>query len=281
MYLSTNLKANSDHKKFKVAWIHCNYDATRINRCLSLAEKFLKKLELLDSALLICVNNSNVSLIVKEHPIWKIFQGSNDSREFSAWSEGWNIVNESEHDFDVLVLTNDTFPFHQPFELLAPLFRLGLKRLIKKKSIGWALGLVERGFDYDDFSEYITTFFVAFDRVAAMRVMSSIVDSVLEHSIAERHLINGKIILSKDKCYEDKINGWLLKPGNQSWYAAAPLTEKNYSFMADKARSIILEHSMSVNLKKNRIDLISCFDFPLGFFARWCYRFSNQLRRYS
>ena len=145
---------------------------------------------------------------------------------------------------------------------------------------GWALGVVERGFDYEGLPEYITSFFVALDRAAAFCIMPRIVEAMPQCRIADNEA-SGNIVFSNDKRYEEKINRWLLKPSGQSWYAAEPLTHANYYAMAGKARSIILEHSLSKNLRSDGIRLISCFDLPLGFLARWYLRFDQKIRSYK
>lgn len=261
----------------KVIWIHCNYLPARLDKCLNLAETFLKRLGLLENALLVYVNNSLDQTDTQRHSAWLQLQGSNQAREFSAWQEGWNVVAANAHDVDIVILTNDTFPFHQPYYLLGLLLRSALRRLIRDKVHGFALGVVERGFDFESLPEYITSFFIVLDRQAAMSIMYRITTPVPEWSVAD-DATSGKIVLSHDKRYEESINRWLLNPVSHSWYAAAPLTRDNYPSMAGKARSIILEHSLSRHLRAEGIQLISCLDFPLGFLARWYMRIEERIR---
>lgn len=263
-----------------MVWIHCNYHPSRLDRCLDLAETFLRKLGLLESAVLICVNNDPNLTPNLKHVDWVQLQGSNQSREFSAWKEGWDSVGAVVADVDIVILTNDTFPFHQPYQIIAPLLRVSLAKLIRANANGWALGVVERGFDYEDLPEYITSFFVALDRTAALRIMPRITETMPQCLIADNEA-SGKIIFSRDRIYQNNINDWLLNPSAQSWYAAAPLTRDNYHAMAGKARSIILEHSLSKNLRTDGIRLISCFDLPLGFLARWYLRLDQKIRSYK
>lgn len=260
----------------KVVWIHCNYHGDRLNRCLELAERFLRKLRLHKHAVLVCVDNG-CSEAMSRRPGWIHKRGSNKQREFSAWQEGWDAITSSAQDADVVFLTNDTFPFHQPYYLLGPLLRLSLAKLMRSGGNGWALGFVERSGDDQFLSKYITSFFVVLDRLAAKSVMHRITEPIARWRVAE-DVASGKIVFSDDKRYEEKINRWLLDPSGHSWYAAAPLTRENYRSMAGKARSIILEHSLSGHLKADGIKLVSCFDYPLGFLARWCARIDDRVR---
>jgi len=278
--MTLNLNNGVHTAKRKVLWIHCNYIPSRLHRCLDLAETFLRKLGLLESAALICVNNDPNPAPNLTHVAWVQLQGSNQAREFSAWKEGWDSVRADVGDVDIVILTNDTFPFHQPYQILAPLLRVSLAKLIRTNANGWALGVVERGFDYDSLPEYITSFFVALDRTAALSVMPRITEVMPQCLIADNET-SGKIVFSRDKKYEKNINNWLLNPSGQSWYAAAPLRRDNYHAMAGKARSIILEHSLSKNLRSDRIQLISCFDLPMGFLARWYLRIDHKIRSHK
>lgn len=261
----------------KVVWIHCNYTHARLAPCLDLAEKFLDNLGLLKGALLISVNNGLETKLSQRHQHWIQIKGTNRVREFSAWQEGWEVVETEAADVDLVILTNDTFPFHQPYYLLGILLRFVLRRVINAKVQGFALGVVERGFDSHILPEYITSFFMVFDRRAALSIMHRLTVVQPEMSIA-MDASCGKIVLSPDGPYEAKINRWLLEPGKQSWYDAAPLTTDNYYSMAGKARSILHEHSLSVHLRSDGISLVSCFDFPFGFLARWVMRLDGRLR---
>ena len=203
--------------------------------------------------------------------------GSNRAREFSAWQEGWAHLRASGVSPDIVVLTNDTFPFHQPYRLLAPLLRISLQKLLESGRRRWALGVVERGFAYQHLSQYLTSFFVVLEKEAASLVMDSLTEPVSDWQVAP-DAASGKIIHSRDKQYEESINRWLLAPASRSWYGAAPLTGTNYTAMAGKARSIVLEHGLSRRLQDGDAHLVSCFDLPFGFLARWYCRIDERRR---
>lgn len=270
-------RKTSREKKHKVLWIHCNYSVGRMNLCLRLAESFLHKMGLFEQARLIVVQNGSIVGPIDQQSSWLYLQGSNRSREFSAWQEGWEAIGSEAADFDFVVLTNDTFPYHQPYYLLGRLLRSTFRKLIEAKEQHFALGVVERGFDADILPEHITSCFMAFDRLAAASVMPCMTKIDDKCSLADDEK-RQEILTSTYKDYKTKLNAWLLQPGLNSWYDAAPLTESNYDLMAGKAQAILLEHSLSRRLLTNDVRLVSCFDFPLGFLARWLMRIDILIR---
>lgn len=264
----------------RLLWLHANYDQRRLRRSLYCAEAFLNKIRWRGETLLVSVDNGHANGNTETHrgstgrEKWHLLPGSNVAREFSAWHEGWSHAIELGFDADITVLTNDTFPYHHPFRLLlGPLLALKLRKLLRTRSERWALGVAERGYSFKGLPEYLSSFFVVLDRHAAIAAMRDICVPYSSWKLVGE--LQGQVlVLSTDESYANHVNKWLLSRSTLSWYGAEPLTESNIGMMRGKARSIILEHSLSRRLLETNIKLVSCFDyaFPADVLSRWMYR---------
>ncbi|NJN00145.1 MAG: hypothetical protein HC793_00180 [Aquincola sp.] len=263
-------------KGYRALWIHCNYHPERQDRCIRLAEVFLAKAGLIESSKLVFVDNAAFPSSSATFPQgrWTRLQGSNTVREFSAWEEGWRHACVDSPKPDLVFLSNDTFPYHQPFScFLAPLLRFKLLGLLDRGETDWALGLVERGFSYQHLNEFITSFFVVLGPDAIVPAMTGMTQLAAGSGL-EADNSRGRVIWSVDPLYESLMNRWLLVPGGGGWYGASALTEKNFPGLRDKARCLLLEHALARRLVSNNVRLVSCFDLPppLNTWVRRLYR---------
>lgn len=257
----------------RVLWIHCNYSPSRLKRCTALAERFIQRTGLDITSRMIVVENSNAKAPSDPGPRWERMCGSNFAREFSAWSEGWEFARRNNEIYDIVILSNDTFPYHQPYAwLLEPLLRLKIKRLLHT-DIPWALGVVERGFNYREFQEYITSFLLILGPGAVGPALSRLIE-IPEGCGLESDVSAGRVIWSTDPIYQQRMNQWLLEPGGKGWYGARRLDEQSWPDLRAKAQCMLLEHGVSRRLLTAGVRLVSCFDlrWPLGRLARIAYR---------
>lgn len=268
----SQIEAGGSARQPRVLWIHCSFWPARFERCASLAENFLSRAGLFGGATYICVDNAVAASAPRVG--WIHLRGSNDAREFSAWSEGWRHACSIGVSFDMVVLSNDTFPFHQPFAgFLAPLFRWKLRRLLRSGECSWALGVVERGFEYRHLSEYITSFMVILGPQAVQPALTQMTTLPVDCGL-ESDWSRGRVIWSDDPWYQDEMNRWLTRPGRRGWYAAQHLAPHTFSGLRAKAQCMLLEHALSRRLVGSGVRLVSCFDLPppLGRTARVLYR---------
>lgn len=275
-HLDSELTTGTASRQHRALWIHCNYHPERQDRCLRLAEVFLAKAGLTGCSQLVVVDNAAFPSTTASvpHGRWTRLHGSNAAREFSAWEEGWHHACNGSPEPDLVILSNDTFPYHQPFSgFLAPLLRFQLRRLLNQKETGWALGLVERGFAYERLKEFITSFFVVLGPGAIGPAMTGITQLAADSGL-ETDSSRGRVIWSTDPLYQSLMNRWLLAPSGGGWYGASPLTERSFPGLRDKARCLLLEHALARRLVDNDIRLVSCFDLPrpLNTWVRRLYR---------
>jgi hypothetical protein len=254
-----------------VAWIHCNYHENRLHKCLLQAENFLRVLNLENYSCLVCVNNNNSKVAKAEYPSWLFVNGSNSMGEFSAWQEGWRSINVDLQKIDILILTNDTYLYHQPFNIFSPVLSSSLRKVLSSNISHWSLGVVEKNPNVESLPKHLTSFFMVFDKYAVDIIMPDLTSPLSLWSLTNDYSI-GKIFQSADFMYEKKMNSWLLCSSMNSWYAAEPLTKDSISRISMKAKCILLEHSLSKRLLDANIKMISCFDQSGGYFYKILYR---------
>lgn len=81
---------------------------------------------------------------------------------------------------------------------------------------------------------------MAFERITPFCAPESRLDAML----AQRFESNGRLFSDAAPApYANFLSTWLHQPGK--WYAAEQLTESNFDFMRLKAKSILLEHSLT------------------------------------
>lgn len=256
--------------KRKVIWLHCAYHRARHEKC---ARGICKVLEDIDADTTVYVCNNGTDDLGADGG-WKVITGSNSAGEFGAWAELWYLCKDEICGDTVVVLSNDTFPFHQPFWLLSAFFKNKISNYSGfSPTVPMAAGVKEQ-FRFQEITEYLSTFFLVMNGSAARLVLPSITEKCVDVEVIRGG--SGDVVRGADHAYVDYINNWLLGRSFYRWPNAAGesgVSSKFRTILEAKAGAVILEHSLSRRLTNNGGLLEDIFHSGIfGMAARYYYR---------
>jgi len=255
----------SKSKMIRCAWIHCNYNDNRIKKCIEEAARFTT--DLACEVDYVFVNNNSDSRYEisnyfdrsTEYLNYFYQSGSNKFHEFSAWREGYQrLLEEKPHEvYDFFIISNDTFCFHQPFYYLRTLF-ISKVRLNPDPFGAWTVGVLEHK-NFTLITEYFSSFFLVMSHNVAAEVLPNI-DVPPDWAKISESPIRTSIVESDDSAYNNFVTSWLTDTkGRNRWYGARELQDLNLDVLK-KAQCILLEHNLSLRLRRANSRFISCFD---------------------
>jgi hypothetical protein len=196
--------------------------------------------------------------------------GSNRLREFSGWQEGIEFLLKEGMivDEDILILTNDSI-FRE--KRLLPIIRKGCDRLVGLNiSENQILGPVEYHlFDIKVFDVRLTrlvaTYFLAINW-KSLKIIGGICGDVDFDACLSLSFEDGDLFrMPNSTSYNKFYNQWLgsgCKNGRGNWWASErkPFEAKNYGFLRDKAKMILLESHLTKQLIEHRFEIIDLYE---------------------
>ena len=192
-----------------------------------------------------------------------LVKGENKNREFSAYYQGYQLIKSKLRSEDIVIFCNDTFMsrrFFLGYFYLAFLFFTYYFLFFKKNQLyicGEVHKLEEKIVKTNNINlkNHISTYFFITNKETANTFISSF-NSKLKISLS---IDNSTFISNKlDDKYLNRLNKWLLHPGN-GWYNAQKPNKKNRLFLTKKALSIYIEHRLALICFKKGIKFIPIY----------------------
>jgi len=210
---------------------------------------------------IIVVNNNRRNY--EKYNEFLLLKGDNKNREFGAYYQGYQLIKSKLTNDDIVIFCNDTFMsrrFFLGYFYLAFLFFSYYLPFFKKNQFyicGEVHKLDEKIIRTNNINlkNHISTYFFITNKKTANLFISSF-NSKLKISLS---VDNSTFISYKlDGGYLNRLNKWLLYPGN-GWYNAQKPNRKNRLFLAKKALSIFIEHKLALICFKRDIRIIPIY----------------------
>jgi hypothetical protein len=266
-----------------VHWLHCLYDPNTLDDFYT-AHNLFKKLIPDVEFNVVLINNGN-GIVTSKNDDFRIISGTNSSREFSAWAEGWGVISPIVDQNDIFIISNDTLNKHHDFNkflayFFALKYRLELKNFFRRSP--YVIGVAERFEFLAGITCYVPTFFCLMNFSAAVSTLPYIALNCVECKPNMEYKENGMLLFGDNSKYVTFIQNWLTGSGRLKWYGARAYTSDNFNFLISKAQAILLEHAFAKRIYCSGGQIESCFKFGslLGKVFRVMYVLRQKYRSY-
>lgn len=245
--------------------VHALYGKHHIESSLEFFDKV--KSMLLDCTVILVQNQDSISLPHSNEYYW--LRGSNSVHEFSAWQEGLSFADTigMTSPNDVIMLTNDTIVRSNHLRNIATAALPTLSTLDFSHPV--VLGPVEYALTgvtifNGTIKHLIATYFLAISRKRLAQLGGVLPNLDWDKYLATEYNPSGLFIHTEYKDYNQFYNAWLgagqaLGIGNWPGSYRLPYTKENFTALRQKAKTILLESHLAVEIKRNQFQVIDLY----------------------
>lgn len=239
-------------------WVHVEYGVDRSavfsESCSLIPQMFELDVEN------VLIQNDRAVLLDSENEIY----GSNTLREFSAWNEGIGFcLEKGRRDADWWIFSNDTFSAHRHFwGSIGKGFRSAFQRKANEMRPIVIGDILPGNMFTTEPGEmmYFSTYFFMINSNGLRRLEFDLCRSAPLDWVS----VKKEVCLTSEDCpasVSSFLERHLLHPESAlAWKDAARLCDANLDGMRSKAKSVILEHSLSRRCFEEAIELESIID---------------------